>query len=903
MEMCNFVEQTNLTGFKYLTMEIRPLVLTASFIISACTAIGAAHRIPDTGVAQRDNSSAPTAAYNMYVDKEGVMRRDDTKEEVSYYGTNYTVPFAHAYRALGQLGIDRKEAIDRDVYHMARLGFNGFRLHLWDVELSDSVGNLLENEHLDLLDYLLARLEERGIRTVLTAQTNFGNGYPERNTDPYGAFTYDYEKCLVHDTEEAVKAQERYVGQLLTHRNPYTGKTYASDPMIIGVEINNEPCHSGSQKEVRRYVDRMAKAIRRTGWKKPVFYNVSHNYDVTQAFYDADIDGTTYQWYPVNLVAGHTREGNFLPYVDQYDIPWAKTAKGFDKKARIVYEFDPADNLYSYLFPAVARTFRKEGFQWITQFAYDPTDMAWGNTEYQTHYLNLAYTPRKALAMMIAAEAARTVGRGADYGKYPADTIFGDFTVSSRRDLSLLNDGRKYFYTGSNDVAPKSPADIQHLAGSGNSPVVRYEGEGAYFLDRLPDGAWRLEVMPDVILTSDPFAKPSLDKRVGEIIWRDNLIDINLPTLGKDFHYKGLNQGNDRNGHTSDGSFKVYPGVYLLAADKGALSAHSASDRLGNLTLGEYAAPAPRTFRPVVVHTPQATATKGEELTIRATVASPEAPDSVVIYPSTISFWNEHNRLYPMKRVSQYGYEATIPAADLGDNRFAYTIVAFGKDGKSVSFPPAIQGTPLDWDYPDAADLPKPHYVTRMAAANDPVVLFDTSDGADGSELSSIPTQWSGVSYEYIHNAPAGDNGMRLSLDSRDNDIRVIISKYVAPLLAGRDIREDDTICLSLGDVQARGIDQVEIAVVNRDGFTYSARVPLESGVAKVSPADMKLTNTLLSPEPYPMFLSREFIPNPSTATPLRADDIERVQLIFTQPAGSTVSASIKGIWIDRASL
>ena len=94
-----------------------------------------------------------------------------------YYGTNYTVPFAHAYRALGTLGVDRRQAIDRDVYHMSRLGLNAFRLHLWDVEISNGDGHLLANDHLDLVDYLLARLEERGIKAILTAQTNFGNGY------------------------------------------------------------------------------------------------------------------------------------------------------------------------------------------------------------------------------------------------------------------------------------------------------------------------------------------------------------------------------------------------------------------------------------------------------------------------------------------------------------------------------------------------------------------------------------------------------------------------------------------------------------------------------------------------------------------------------------------------------
>lgn len=845
----------------------------------------------------------PTAngSYNVYVDRDGVMRRDDTKEEVSFYGTNYTVPFAHAYRALGSLGIDRKSAIDRDVYHMARLGFNGFRLHLWDVELSDSLGNLVENDHLDLLDYLLAQLEKRGIKTVITAQTNFGNGYPERNTDPNEAFTYDYEKCKVHDDPAAIKAQERYIGQLLSHRNPYTGKTYADDPELIAVEINNEPCHSGTEKEVKAYINRMARAIRRAGWKKPVLYNVSHNYDVTQAFYDADIDGTTYQWYPVNLVAGHARKGNFLPYVDQYDIPFADKVKGFGSKARVVYEFDPADNLYSYLFPAIARTFRKEGFQWMTQFAYDPTDMAWSNSEYQTHYLNLAYTPQKALSMMIAAEAARTIKRGADYGKYPVDTVFGDFMVSARRDLSVLNDGKKFYYTGDNAILPKDMAALGHVAGRHSSPVVNYEGEGAYFLDRISPDVWRLEVMPDVVLTSDPFAKPSLSKRVGEILYRDNAMSIDLPSLGKEYYFKGINDGNSRAGEARDGKISVYPGVYLLSTDKVALSSFKPDDRCGNIALGEFAAPAPREVAPVLVHEAVKAVERGGTLTIHADVASSEVPDSVVLYPGTVSFWNERNKLYPMARVSPYGYEVTIDSVGTdGASRFDYMIAVFGKDGSVKTWPSLAAGTPLDWDYlGDDAPAGIRRYETPIVEPRSAVVLLDATAGADGVELSSIPTDWGGTDFGWRHLAPKRENVIGLRLDRRDNNRRVILSKYVSDIMSPRTISPMARLHLSLGDVKDEGVDSVTVAVVNRDGFTYAATVPLREGVVEVSPSDMTLANTLLSPEPYPVFLSREFVPDPATATPLSFGDIERVQLIFRQPSGTSADVGIKGIWIE----
>ncbi len=39
----------------------------------------------------------------IYIDKNGVMRWSDTREEASFFGVNYTVPFAHAYRAMEYL--------------------------------------------------------------------------------------------------------------------------------------------------------------------------------------------------------------------------------------------------------------------------------------------------------------------------------------------------------------------------------------------------------------------------------------------------------------------------------------------------------------------------------------------------------------------------------------------------------------------------------------------------------------------------------------------------------------------------------------------------------------------------------------------------------------------------------
>lgn len=577
----------------------------------------------------------------IYIDGNGVMRWSDTHEEASFFGVNYTLPFAHAYRALGYLGLDRKAAIDKDVYHLSRLGLNAYRIHLWDVELTDGQGNLLENEHIDLMDYLIAKLKERNIHIVITAQTNFGNGYPERNIQT-GGFSYKYDKCDMHSNPEAIAAQETYLRDLVKHTNPYTGLAYKDDPSIVGFEINNEPCHSGTKEEVKAYINRMLKSMSKAGNRKPVFYNVSHNGYVAEAYYETSVQGTTYQWYPIGLVSGQTQQGNFLPYVDRYDIPFAGKVKEFNKKARMIYEFDPADIMYSYMYPAMVRTFRTAGFQWITQFAYDPIDLAFANTEYQTHFLNLAYTPNKAISMKIAAEAARSLKRGESYGSYPQDTIFGNgFRVSYAEDLSELNNGEKFYYSNQTNTPPKDASKLVSIAGCGSSPIVDYEGTGAYFIDCLESGIWRLEVMPDAVVVNDPFAKPSLKKEVVSIIYGTWDMALRIPDLGKAFTLTALDKKNDWKEETVTNGVicDIRPGVYLLKRNGCTPQQNwKADSRWNSIRIGEFVAPTPRTMDYKVTHTPASIAEAGKALIINAQVAGSVFPDSVIIYTDKVSF-------------------------------------------------------------------------------------------------------------------------------------------------------------------------------------------------------------------------------------------------------------------------
>lgn len=902
----------------FFALESYAASSTSSFALESHAASSTSSATPlfNPVLAEKSASASavsPRQSYTIIVDKDGVMRRSDTGEEVSYYGTNYTLPFAHAYRMMPRMGADRKETIDLDVAHLRRLGFNGFRLHLWDVELSDSAGNLLSNDHLDLLDYMISRLEKEGIDIILTAQTNFGNGYPEKNIDT-GAFTYDYPKCGIHEDPQSQKAQERYLKALVSHRNPYTGMTYGEDHAIIGIEINNEPCHTGSRKEVTRYIDRMAKALRSGGFDRIILYNVSHNGQVTEAYYDADIQGTTYQWYPDGLVAGHERKGNFLPYVDNYPIPWSESIKNYSKMARVVYEFDPGDVLCTYLYPAVARTFRKAGFQWVTQFAYDPTPIAAFNTEYQTHFLNLLYTPGKALGMSIAAEAMRRIPRGADYGTYPADTVFGperNFRVSAIDDISLYDGDGIFIHTAPTDHSPADLTGLHRIAGVGSSPIVDYPGSGAYFIDRLSDSdtssaIWRLEIMPDIAIYRDPFEKTSITRPLGSLYYASHDMKLTLPGLGKDFCALRIASGK-RDAEPSaavmtaeGGNITVTPGVYLLGADETTLRSVTAG--MDMAALSEYCAPEKAILTanglspiPSVEHTPQAYISTSSPLELHAKVTATRRPASVTVYPSEISFWRDDNTLYEMTSEDGVNYTAVIPEEAVRDG-FRYNIVVKDAEGEEYTYPARTPGNPLGWDV-----ITSDYYISEAARPQDAFPLYLPHEGDSDLDVAMIPEAYT-CRWNVASHAPYGAATLDLTATS-ENSGNVTVREYVGGRArsSALHLHDKDTVSVLTGTPLPEG---TSVALVGADGLTFRAPLRLtshdDSGYTYTAEvADMKLSPTQIIPAPYPTFLPREWVPAPGTKGTLDLDALDFVELTVPCGPSSEVNLSLRGILLE----
>lgn len=546
---------------------------------------------------------AAPAMRSMSVDRRnGVIRWDDDKSEVALFGVNYYPPFSVDYSAINDLGLNHEEVIRQDVAHFVRLGLNAIRLHCWDREISDLDGNLIDNEHLRLLDFLIDECAKHGIYTVLTPIA-WWHTKPE-----YKGFATQYKTIREMTTQkDAWEKQARYLEQFVNHVNRYRGKRYADDEAVAVFELINEPLYpDGTSDElVTDYINTLAGAVRKTGTRKGIFYNTWANR--IQACANADIDGVSNVWYPTGLVAGRILSGNHLSRVDDY--PSLRDER-LAQKAKIIYEFDAADVHSSYMYPAIAREFRHSGVQIATQFQYDAMALADSNCNWKTHYLNLVYTPGKALSFAIAAEAFRSIPRGKDYGSLPENQRFANARLDPDADLSEWVSDSSFFHSNSTTSTPPAPDKLTRVWGVGSSPIVRYQGSGAYFLDKVTDGDWLLEVYPDAVMLRDPYSgsktREGWHTEKVRLIFRDNSMQLSLPDLKGPLVIQRLADsrrtpsviaGSSR-AVAGDTAFLISPGRYRLCRQD--LSSQSPS--LPPSVRADFVLPAPRKRNDTALH-------------------------------------------------------------------------------------------------------------------------------------------------------------------------------------------------------------------------------------------------------------------------------------------------------------
>lgn len=842
------------------------------------------------------------ATRAVYLDNQGVVRWRDDQKEVTLFGANYVLPTASDYRAAGYLHADRKRMIDEDMAQFARMGWDGLRLTFWgDWEASDSAGNLIVNDHLDLQDYLIARARERGIYMLFSPIQLYGSNWPDALSDTSApGFGRHFGKARMGTDSAAIAAQVNYLRQILKHVNPYTRVALKDEPAILFIELVNEPWHHA--EELRgsiRYINALTDAVRSTGCTKLVFHNVSQDFRIAEAIGRSRAQGVTFGWYPTGLNAGHELEGNYLRTVDAFpDMLRPELARS----PRIVYEFDSPDLRTGYMYPAMARTFRAVGAQFAAMFAYDMLETASRNLGWQTHYLNLVYTPRKAMSAIVAAEAMHRLPRLRSYGPYPENTRFGDFHVSYEGDLGELVARDAFLYAGTTRAAPPDPAALRRIAGYGSSPVATYEGDGIYFLDKVRPGVWRLEVYPDAVPVRDPFEPPSPDKVVMRAIRRRWYMTVRLPDLGGEFTVQSMNSGGQAVGRSEAGRFPVIPGVYVLSAS-GPMDPATLPARVGQVGFLEYHAPPTDSLPPSVQPLTAPEYLAGRPAELRARVVDQTPPDSAMLFirPVAGGFY----RGFAMRPAGAYEYAASVPAAALREGPYEFVITIF-RGVSATTFPGGLHVKPTDWGF-----YGRTSWKLDVVGPRTPLRVFDPA--RDAAQLA------------FTRIGDAGRRGLfHLALSQVTGQP---VFHFELPVSASGAAPGDYTASLVIGDrisarretiaaadevhVRLRGLgprQMLHITLMEDDGTSWSAAVTADSTWSEqsLSLAVFTIGRGALLPEGFPGEWNYWVGPaagrGGSSDRP-RLDRLERLQLSLRRTEGVSVTPGSYGVEVEWVAL
>src|SRR6266700_3010785 len=267
---------------------MRFLMIVACFLSVLPAVAGSAAREPDRGPATRA----------VYLDKAGVVRWRDSHAELALYGANYCVMSGSDYRMAGLVASDRKAMIDEDMAQFARMGWTALRLCSWgDWENADRAGNLIVNDHVDLMDYLIAKARERGIYMLLTPIHTYDPAFADQIGRPSSntGFSRYFAREKMGVKPASIAAQVNYIKQLLQHVNRYTGLPIKDEPAILFIEMINEPVHHPDDFAWSvAYINALVSAVRETGCRKLTFFNVSQDFAIAKAIKDSRVDGVSF---------------------------------------------------------------------------------------------------------------------------------------------------------------------------------------------------------------------------------------------------------------------------------------------------------------------------------------------------------------------------------------------------------------------------------------------------------------------------------------------------------------------------------------------------------------------------------------------------------------------------------
>ncbi|MEZ0218013.1 MAG: glycosyl hydrolase family 5 [Rariglobus sp.] len=129
---------------------------------------------------------------------------------------------------------------DQLAVRLTRAGYNAVRFHHYDqlIGKKDGASHDLDPEQLDRIEYLFAALKKQGIYITIDLYT--ARTFPVSEVPDLGQPVKGTIKQLMPVSENAFVGWSKFAENLLTHRNPHTGLTWAEDPALISICMLNE---------------------------------------------------------------------------------------------------------------------------------------------------------------------------------------------------------------------------------------------------------------------------------------------------------------------------------------------------------------------------------------------------------------------------------------------------------------------------------------------------------------------------------------------------------------------------------------------------------------------------------------------------------------------------------------
>jgi hypothetical protein len=439
---------------------------------------------------------------------------------------------------------------------------------------------------------------------------------------------------------------------------------------------------------------------------------------------------------------------------------------------------------------------------------------------------------------------------------------------------------------------------LQHIAGVGSSHVVTYNGRGAYFLDKLEDGIWRLEVMPDAVNIRDPFERPSLEKEVTRIQWENQEIKIQLPDLSNNFLIKGINPENNFTAIANENNFSVYPGTYLLTKKGTTNKKWDPESIYGNIRIGEFVAPKSFSNTPFVVHNPIPEVIAGKSFTVSATIVGLDSGSFVSLVIDDISW---HKKEINFVKKSAYSFETEIPADLVKPGELSYWIVV-NKDKMAFTFPGNYPGKPADWDF-----YHTDKYKTRVSTEGMPIEIFNASKDKDN--LDNSFNRWGNKAYS-VETVPTAIPGMMaLKVEAKNlliGEHAVSVRSFFGNKLNGR-VSELSNFNEITVRARASNCDtaKIKLLLIDKDANSYGVSITLtkEFNDYHIPLALFSNDSLVLIPRPYPGFLPFWFKNEHSGKFDLKNIEVLEVAVgpgIKPSKYGNPVGFELEYIWLNR---